>query len=155
MTENWNQLDADDHVALRAVSAQYAAGADQRDSQMFAGAFLPDGVLETYLPGGTGNPSRRYQGQAELEAIPQNLTKYAETFHFLGQSTFTTVEGEATGDVYCIAHHLTKDIDGDTDRVMYIRYHDRYAKLDGQWRIAVRGVHTDWIDHQAVTLPEG
>ena len=65
-----------------------------------------------------------------LAKVPEAIKRYPKTFHLLGQSTYDIGDGEATGEVYCIAHHLTPDDHGGTDYVMFIRYEDTYRTDD-------------------------
>ena len=45
------------------------------------------------------------------------LNKYDATTHFVGQSTiFTLTPDRATGEAYCLAHHVT--VDGGKRRLM-------------------------------------
>jgi hypothetical protein len=56
--------------------------------------------------------------------------------------------------VYCTARHLTKTRHGATEFTMLIRYNDRYAKVDGGWRIAERAVLVDWTAMQTAVPPQ-
>jgi hypothetical protein len=81
------------------------------------------------------------------------LRRYDATFHMLGQSTYDVdVEHDsATGEVYCMAHHMTRTADGGTDFVMFIRYNDDYVRsADGAWRIGLRRVLVDWTETRPV-----
>ena len=82
-----------------------------------------------------------------LAKIPELIRVYAKTFHFVGNSAYDIADGRATGEVYCLAHHLTPDRHGGTNYVMYIRYQDRYHPgPDGVWKIADRRVLIDWTE---------
>ena len=56
----------------------------------------------------------------------------------------------ATGEVYCTASHLRQGDGGATNTVMFIRYLDRYACIDGSWAISVRRVVVDWTESHPV-----
>jgi hypothetical protein len=60
---------------------------------------------------------------------------------------------EATGEVYCVAHHLSSATPGEgDDYVMYIRYLDAYVREAGDdWRITRRDVITDAVERRDVT----
>jgi hypothetical protein len=63
-----------------------------------------------------------------------DLNKYDATTHFVGQSTIVTLtSNRATGEAYCLAHHVT--VDGGTRRLMIasLRYLDTFVKIDGAW----------------------
>ena len=135
---------------LFALSANYAAAADQRDAARFVRTFAPDAVLVVHVDG--RDPGKPNTGHAELAEIPGRLGRYHRTFHMLGQATYEVDGDTATGEVYCAAHHLRVGDDGErSDRVLYIRYRDAYARIDGAWKITQRIVHVDWIEERALS----
>jgi hypothetical protein len=136
---------------LRSLAEQYARGVDRRDDvEGFVALFLPDAVISIHDPSDTEEP-RTLQGAERLARIPEAIQRYPKTFHMLGQSTYTIGDGEATGEVYCIAHHLTPDQHGGTDYVMFIRYEDTYRPdADGAWKFAHRRLRVDWTETRAV-----
>lgn len=138
---------------LRALAEQYARGVDRHDDvDGFVALFLPDAVIEIYDPSDAAEP-RVVPGE-RIARIPESIQRYAKTFHFLGQSTYDIGEGEATGEVYCIAHHLTPDQHGGTNYVMYIRYEDTYRPdRDGVWKFARRRLRVDWTETRAANPP--
>jgi hypothetical protein len=72
--------------------------------------------------------------------------------HFVGQSTIFTLNGErATGEAYCIAHHLTLDGEKRRQMVAYLRYLDTFAKIDGVWLFAERLLYVDWLEQRALS----
>lgn len=132
---------------LHDLSARYAAGADRRDADLFVSAFVPDGRLRRYDPSDAPEPATDRHGHAALAAVPDLLSRYAHTFHHLGQARYE-IDGEvATGEVYCLAHHLTRD-DPPMMHVMHIRYLDRYRLAAGRWGIEDRRVLVDWTEHR-------
>lgn len=137
-------------TALRSLSERYAHAADRGDAEMFAAVFHDDGRLEVHNPTGASEPAVRLGH--ELAAIPGRLRRYDATFHMLGQSTYDIAGDRATGETYCMAHHLTRNDDGATDAVMFIRYVDDYRRDAGAgWRIDVRRVMVDWTEHRTVS----
>jgi hypothetical protein len=142
---------AADELALRRLSARYAAGADRRDGDAYAGVFLPDARMQVYRLPDVDTPMTDMTGHRELAEVPGMLAKlYARTFHIVGQCLYEIGAGEATGEVYCQAHHLTTDRHGGTDYVMHMRYQDTYRR-DGQgdWKIAARVAFIDWTETRA------
>src|SRR4051794_21277690 len=104
---------------LRSLAERYALGVDRRDDvDGFVALFLPDAVISIHDPSESTEP-RQIKGAARLARIPESIKRYAKTFHMLGQSVYDIGEREATGEVYCIAHHLTADQHGGTDYVMF------------------------------------
>ena len=65
-----------------------------------------------------------------------DLNRYEATTHFNGQSTVALDGDRATGESYCLAHHLYTE-DGERKlMVASLRYLDTFAKTDGT--LAVR-----------------
>ena len=76
-----------------------------------------------------------------------DLNQYVATMHFNGQSTVSLDGDRATGESYCLAHHLSVAEDGQrTLMVASIRYLDEFVKQDGQWLFAERRLMVNWID---------
>jgi hypothetical protein len=137
---------ADDVVELRALAESYAYGADRGDPDVFVSAFHPDARLTVFTNTDDEEPRSVRNGHEALRAIPALLSRYDKTFHFIGNHRYTVEGDAASGEVYCMAHHMTKDADGATDFVMLIRYEDSYLRHDGQWRIAERVVRPQWTE---------
>ena len=135
--------DADD---LRALAAAYARAVDRRDADLLASVFAPDAVLEVYDPSTADAPTGVRRGHVELRAITDLIARFDATFHFVGQSRYDVDGDGATGEVYCLAHHLS----GGTDLLMLIRYDDRYRRGHDGWRIAHRRVLVDWKEIRPV-----
>ena len=140
---------------LRSLAEQYAQGVDRRDDvDGFVALFLPDAAITIHDPSESTEP-REIRGAERLARIPDAIQRYPKTFHMLGQSTYDISDGEATGEVYCIAHHLTPGAQhGGTDYVMFIRYEDTYRPNDdGAWKFAHRRLRVDWTETRAVNPP--
>ena len=78
--------------------------------------------------------------------------KYDATTHFVGQSTiFTITSDRATGEAYCLAHHVT--VEGGKRRLMLasLRYLDTYVKIAGAWLFAERRLYVDWLEERALS----
>ncbi|HET9609965.1 MAG TPA: nuclear transport factor 2 family protein [Acidimicrobiales bacterium] len=137
---------------LHDLAVRYAAGADRRDGEMFAGAFLPGGRLRVFDPPEAAEPRSDRQGHDALVGVPALLSRYERTFHLLGQASYELGPGgdEAEGEVYCLAHHRLAG-PPPTTVVMHIRYRDRYRRAGGRWGIDERRVLVDWTE----TRPAG
>jgi hypothetical protein len=135
--------------ALRDLAARYASAMDRRDGEAVRSVFTTDAQL-VVVTGGVVR-SRR-EGIDKLVTVPPLLAVYDITSHVLGQSLFEIDldAGTATGEVYCIAHHVNRNRQGGTDHVMFIRYDDRYRSEPEGWRIAERVVQVDWTETRTV-----
>lgn len=132
-----------DRVALRHLVETYAAGCDRRDLSLLLQVFVDGAEMHVHRP---GKPSTM-TAPADLERIPRGLARYDRTLHVLANH-FVQLDGdEATGDLYCSAHHLT----GTEDFVMHIRYEDRYRRTPDGWRIARRDLQLLWTTTETVT----
>ncbi len=140
-----------DRVAIRELVEAYAHGVDRLDPESVAALFCEDGVLEIY----EGDPDRVQPdrvrtGRREIADALAGLSRYAVTTHFLGQHSVQLDGDVATGETYCMAHHIT-DADGERrDKVLSIRYLDHFRRLDAQWRIELRRLAVDWSDHRVL-----
>jgi ketosteroid isomerase-like protein len=134
---------------LRSLAERYAQGVDRRDVDTFVALFHDDAAIVIHDPSESTDP-RELRGIERLAKVPEVIQRYPKTFHLLGQSTYDIGDGEATGEVYCIAHHLTPDVHGGTNYVMYIRYEDTYRPdADGVWKFAQRRLRVDWTETRA------
>jgi hypothetical protein len=58
---------------------------------------------------------------------------------------------EATGETYCLAHHIT--IDGTKRRMMLasLRYLDKFVKTGATWLFAERKLYVDWLEERSLS----
>jgi hypothetical protein len=97
-------------------------------------------------------PSQELQSREALAPVFADLNQYTATMHFVGQSTILALNGDpATGEAYCIAHHLTGDGEKRRMMVAYLRYLDRFAKIDGAWLFAERLLYVDWLEERPLS----
>jgi hypothetical protein len=97
-------------------------------------------------------PSQELNSREALAPVFADLNKYAATMHFVGQSTVLRLTlDRATGEAYCLAHHLT--IDGSKRQLMIaaLRYYDTFVKQDGAWLFAERLLYVDWIEERILS----
>jgi hypothetical protein len=145
--------DAAIRYELRSLAERYAQSVDRRDVETFVALFHDDAVVAIHDPSDTTEP-REVRGIERLAKIPEVIARYSKTFHLLGQSSYAIGDDEATGEVYCVAHHLTPDPHGGTNHVMYIRYEDSYRPdAYGVWRFALRRLRVDWTETRAANAP--
>jgi hypothetical protein len=71
--------------------------------------------------------------------------------HFVGQSTILTLTSDrATGEAYCLAHHVTVDSEKRRLMVAALRYSDILVKKDGAWLFAERLLYVDWLEERVL-----
>jgi len=139
--------EAADRLAIRELVEAYAHCADRRDVKGQMALFTTDTHFVVYMNAKDPKPSQDLRGREALAPVFADLNKYDATTHFIGQSTITMLEGNrATGEAYCLAHHVT--VDGAKRRLMVasLRYLDSFVKLDGTWLFAERLLYVDWLD---------
>jgi SnoaL-like domain len=143
--------EAADRLAIRELIEAYARCADRRDAKGQMALFTADTHFVVYRNAKDPTPSQDLHSREALVPFFADLNQYAATMHFIGQSTIFTLKGDrATGEAYCIAHHLT--LDGEKRRMMvaYLRYLDTLVKIDGMWLFAERLLYVDWLDQGAL-----
>jgi ketosteroid isomerase-like protein len=139
--------EAADRLAIRELFDAYAHCADRRDAQGQMALFTPDTRFLVYIDSRSGQPTKQLQGRESLAPVFDNLNTYQATMHFNGQSTVVLDGDRATGESYCIAHHLYKVNGQCTLMKAYIRYLDQFARQsDGSWLFAERKLMVDWTE---------
>ena len=138
-----------DQWEIRQLVEAYAAAADRLDGAGLAALFTDDGVLEPWLDPTRDAPTGIRRGHAEIAAAIDALSHYQATQHTIASSVATIDGDRATGESRCVAHHVEPPPDG-RDRVLYIRYDDQLARVDGRWRFRRRQVHVQWVSIQPV-----
>ncbi len=164
--------------ALRSLSTDYAAAVDARDGDALAALFVESGELLVPDVPADLRPVVRRAGSGALRRVPEGLRRYARTFHQVSDHRFTIAGDRATGEVRCVAHHVTADpaaptgaptedrpeggpqgwpesrpgARAGTDTVWYIRYDDDYVRTDRGWRIERRVLHLQWVEEHPVSV---
>jgi hypothetical protein len=144
--------EAADRLAIRELVEAYAHCADRRDAKGQMSLFTADTHFVVYMNAKDTTPSMDLRSREALAPVFADLNKYDATTHFIGQSTILTSTNErATGEAYCLAHHVT--VDGGTRRLMIasLRYLDTFVKIDGAWLFAERLLYVDWIDERPLS----
>jgi hypothetical protein len=140
-----------DHAELHALAVRYANAVDRRDAELFLSVFTPDAALLIFDPSDSEQPTGERRGREQLAKVPELIKRYSSTYHLVGNATYEVVGDKARGEVYCIAHHLSRRDEGDSDYVMFIRYVDAYRRLPGErWLIAERRLLVDWTETRPV-----
>ena len=139
--------EAADRLAIRELVDAYAHCADGRDARGQMDLFTEDTRFLVFYDLTSEEPSQELHGRESLAPVFDDLNQYAATLHFNGQSTISLDGDRATGESYCLAHHLKVSEDRQrTLMVASIRYLDQFIKQDGQWLFAERRLMVNWID---------
>ncbi len=144
--------EAADRLAIRELVEAYAHCADRRDAKGQMSLFAADTNFVVYMNAENPTPSQELHSREALAPVFAELNKYDATTHFVGQSTiFTLTADRATGEAYCLAHHVT--LEGGKRRLMLasLRYLDTFVKVDGAWLFAERRLYVDWLEERALS----
>jgi hypothetical protein len=148
-----SSAEAADRLAIRELVDAYAHCADRRDANGQMELFTPDTHFVVYMNAKDAVPSQELHSREALAPVFADLNKYDATTHFVGQSTIFRLEGNrATGETYCLAHHVWTE--GESRRLMLasLRYLDTFAKVDGTWLFAERRLYVDWVDNRELEV---
>src|ERR1700739_1889385 len=144
--------EAADRLAIRELVEAYAHCADRRDAEGQMFLFTVNTHFVVYMNAKDPKPSMELHSRAALAPVFADLNKYDATTHFVGQSTIFTLTGDrATGETYCLAHHVT--VEGAKRRLMLasLRYLDTLVKVDSVWLFAERLLFVDWQEERALS----
>jgi hypothetical protein len=131
--------EAVDRLAIRELIEAYAHCADRRDAKGQMSLFTANTHFVVYMDAKDPKPTQELHTREALAPVFAELNKYEVTTHFVGQSTILTLTSDrATGEAYCLAHHVT--LDGGKRRLMVasLRYLDTFVKKDSAWLFAER-----------------
>ena len=98
------------------------------------------------MQGQGSEPTQVLDGREALTPVFDDLNRYQATMHLNGQSTIALDGDRATGESYCIAHHLFTDRGERKLMIAWLRYRDTFVKIDGDWRFAERNLYVDWTE---------
>jgi ketosteroid isomerase-like protein len=144
--------EAADRLAVRELIDAYAHCADQRDAEGQMALFTDDTRFLVFMDATAAEPTQELHGRESLGPVFDDLNQYAATMHFNGQSTISLDGDRATGESYCLAHHLSVSQDGQrTMMIASIRYLDEFVRQDGQWLFAERRLMVNWIETRPIT----
>jgi SnoaL-like domain len=146
MTPTPRENELADRLAIRALVDTYAHCADRRDADGQKALFTDDTHFVVYMEGEGTDPSQDLNGREALTPVFADLNRYEATTHFNGQSTVALDADRATGESYCLAHHLYTEGGERKLMVASLRYRDTFVKHDGAWLFAERKLYVDWTD---------
>ena len=87
-----------------------------------------------------------FNRREDLTPVFDDLNKYETTTHFIGQCTIVLDGERATGETYCIAHHVLSFQGKQTLFIASLRYYDIFVRVEGKWLFAERKLIVDWTD---------
>src|SRR5579863_242864 len=121
--------EAADRLAIRELVDGYAHCADRRDADGQMALFTVNTHFVVYMNAKDPKPSMELHSREALAPVFADLNKYEATTHFVGQSTILTLTADrATGEAYCLAHHITA-ADGKRSLMLAsLRYYDTFVK---------------------------
>ncbi len=135
-----------DRLAIRKLVDAYAHCADRRDANGQKSLFTADTHFVVFMDGQGSEPTQVLDGREALTPVFDDLNRYEATMHFNGQSTVALDGDRATGESYCIAHHLFTEDGGRKLMIAWLRYGDTFVRLDGSWLFAERNLYVDWTE---------
>ncbi len=141
--------EAADRLAIKNLIDAYGHDADRREAEKQASLFTPDATLENvHNEPGKEKETTTLRGRKALVAGFETLKKFEVTMHVNGQSTIELHGDTATGETYCLAHHIYMDNGKRMFMIMGIRYYDIIVRVDGEWLFAKRQLNFDWVDRR-------
>ena len=135
-----------DRLAIRQLVDAYAHCADRRDADGQKSLFTEDTHFVVYMDGQGSEPTQVLDRREALTSVFDDLNRYQATMHFNGQSTIALDGDRATGECYCIAHHLFTENGERKLMIAWLRYGDTFVKVDGAWLFAERKLYVDWTE---------
>jgi len=135
-----------DRLAIRALVDAYAHCADRRDADGQRSLFTEDTHFVVYMDGEGTEPTQELDGREALTPVFADLNRYQATTHFNGQSTVALEGDRATGESYCLAHHLFTEGGERKLMIASLRYLDTFHKRDGAWLFTERRLYVDWTE---------
>jgi hypothetical protein len=138
--------EAADRLAIRELFDAYAHCADRRDAEGQKALFTDDTHFVVYMEGEGSAPTQELNGREALTPVFDDLNRYEATTHFNGQSTIALNGDRATGESYCLAHHLFTEGGERKLMVASLRYLDKFMKSNGTWLFAERKLYVDWTE---------
>jgi hypothetical protein len=140
-----NSTETADRLAIRELFDAYAHCADRRDAKGQMALFTADTRFLVYMDAKAAEPTQELHGRESLAPVFDDLNQYEATTHFNGQSTIALDGDQASGESYCLAHHVSVAEDGSRSlMIASIRYLDQFVKQDSSWLFAERKLLVDW-----------
>jgi ketosteroid isomerase-like protein len=146
MSPEMTPVESADRLAIRELVDAYAHCADRRDAEGQKALFTEDTHFVVYMNGPGTEPTQDLNGREALTPVFDDLNRYQATMHFNGQSTVELEGDRASGESYCIAHHLHTEDGTRNLMVAWLRYLDTFVRVGGGWLFAERELYLDWAE---------
>jgi SnoaL-like domain len=144
--------EAADRLAVRELIDAYAHCADRRDANGQMSLFTADTHFVVFMNAKDSKPTWELRSRDALAPVFADLNRYDATTHFVGQSTiFSLTDEKASGETYCLAHHVTVAEGKRRLMIASLRYLDTFVKQDGGWLFAERRLYVDWTEERALS----
>ena len=118
--------------------------------------FTPDGALRIFERG-IEAPVRERLGREAIATAFAGLSRYDVTLHVVANHLVEIDGDTATGETYCLAHHVRTIGEAEqahlSDYLMAIRYLDVYSRTDEGWRIVQRHLQLEFTEERPVSGP--
>jgi hypothetical protein len=112
--------------------------------------FTPDTHFIVFMDAKSSQPAMDLRRREDVAPVFADLNKYEATTHFLGQSTIALDKDRATGETYCLAHHLSVSDGKRSIFVASLRYYDVFVRADDRWLFAGRKLIVDWTETRQI-----
>src|SRR5579864_8308945 len=131
--------EAADRLSIRELVEAYSHCADRRDANGQMSLFTADTHFVVFMNAKDSKPTWELRSRDALAPVFADLNRYDATTHFVGQSTiFSLTDEMASGETYCLAHHVTVAEGKRRLMIASLRYLDTFVKQDGGWLFAER-----------------
>lgn len=125
-----------DKAELRDLALRYARAIDRRDRELLLSCYHEDAIDHH----GT---MFRDGPIAYADWQPEVMAPFELTAHYLMNTDYRLDGDRAEGELYFIAYHRTH-AQPRKEAIVGGRYHDRYERRAGEWRIAHRTIVWDF-----------
>jgi ketosteroid isomerase-like protein len=142
--------EAADRLAIHELIEAYAHCADRRDAKGQMSLFTEDTHFVVFMDAKSSQPAMDLYRREDLAPVFADLNKYEATTHFLGQSTIVLDKDHATGETYCLAHHVSASEGERSMFVASLRYYDVFVRADGRWLFGERKLIVDWTETRPI-----
>lgn len=134
-----------DRRELYDLALRYARAADRRDYPAFRELFVEKGRIAVHHGDAfRTEPQFSMEGRETIVGRMNGLERYERTNHVVANQLVEVDGDRATGETYCIAHHIHRDDGVPMNLTMAIRYQDRFVRENGRWYFEERRLGVDW-----------